>query len=214
MNPPTHILNSPFHSVAASWHDKPTVAGQMALLPRDALTSRIKHEFPNSNTGSAGTRQRQREQALKRTIASFHQDEQGDWVADFDCLHSQHMRHRPLLENRPWVLEEPQRMAKVGTAVECSACDAGEIPDGLVRLDILGPFPEDVDSQALFATWDVPAECWDVIVVLAGSLRFEVENSRSGSLGPRGRAALPPSAVARVEADAETAVEVERWGKP
>ena len=63
-------------------------------------------------------------------------------------------------------------MAKVGTAVECWA---GAIPDGLVRFDILGPFPEDVDSQALFATWDVPAECWDVIVVLAGSLRFEVE---------------------------------------
>ncbi|MDA8263469.1 MAG: DUF3565 domain-containing protein [Actinomycetota bacterium] len=150
---------------------------------------------------------------MKRRITSFHQDENGDWVAEFDCLHSQHMRHRPLLENRPWVLHEEQRQARVGTAVECAACDAGEAPDGLVRLDILGPFPEDAVSPALFATWEVPAKRWDVIVVLAGSLRFEVEDSRSGTLGPRERAALPPLAVARVEADPETAVEVERWGK-
>ncbi len=30
-----------------------------------------------------------------RTITGFRLDEEGDWVADLACLHSQHMRHNP-----------------------------------------------------------------------------------------------------------------------
>ena len=149
---------------------------------------------------------------MKRTIASFHQDQQGDWVADLDCLHSQHMRHRPLLENRPWVLDKTTRQERVGTPVECKACDAGEIPDGLVRLDILGPFPEHAEHGGIFESWEVPPHRWDVIVVLDGSLSFEVKGSRTGSLAARERAAMPPGAEISVHAAPETAVEVERWG--
>ena len=190
------------------------VAGRTASLAANALTSRMRHVLPGSRVGSPGGTTALDGAHLKRSIASFHQDEYGDWVADFDCLHSQHMRHRPLLENRPWVLDETQRAARVGTHVECAACDAGEMPDGLVRLDILGPFPEEVESPKLFAEWRAPAERWDVLVVLAGSLRFEVEGSRSGSLQQRERAPLPPLTSTLIEADSETAVQVERWGRP
>ena len=181
--------------------------GKRANLPHEARSSQLESGLSWGTAALDGAH-------LKRSIASFHQDEYGDWVADFDCLHSQHMRHRPLLENRPWVLDETQRAARVGTHVECAACDAGEMPDGLVRLDILGPFPEEVESPKLFAAWRAPADRWDVLVVLAGSLRFEVEGSRSGSLQPRERAPLPPLTSTLIEADSETAVQVERWGRP
>ena len=36
----------------------------------------------------------------------FHQDEQGDWVAELECGHGQHVRHRSPWELRPWVLSE------------------------------------------------------------------------------------------------------------
>jgi hypothetical protein len=36
-------------------------------------------------------------QMAEQPIIAFHQDEQGDWVADLACGHGQHVRHRP-----PW----------------------------------------------------------------------------------------------------------------
>ncbi|MBI5854136.1 MAG: DUF3565 domain-containing protein [Nitrospirae bacterium] len=35
-------------------------------------------------------------------ITGYHQDEQGDWVADLACGHGQHVRHQPPLTVRPW----------------------------------------------------------------------------------------------------------------
>ena len=41
---------------------------------------------------------------MKRAITGFHQDDEGHWVADLVCGHTQHVRHNPPLSNRPWVL--------------------------------------------------------------------------------------------------------------
>ena len=56
------------------------------------------------------------------TITGFHQDAEGDWVAEFACGHSQHVRHRPPWETRPWVASEAGRAAKLGASIECPAC--------------------------------------------------------------------------------------------
>ena len=43
---------------------------------------------------------------MQQPIVSYHVDEYGDWVADLQCGHGQHVRHQPPMTNRPWVLTE------------------------------------------------------------------------------------------------------------
>lgn len=59
-------------------------------------------------------------------MVGFHCDEEGDWVAHLDCGHRQHVRHRPPFQNRPWVLDEAGRAARLGALLECPLCDRGE----------------------------------------------------------------------------------------
>ena len=67
-----------------------------------------------------------RETDLKRKIVAFHLDEFGDWVADLECGHGQHVRHRPPWELRPWALNEEGRANHVGRELDCKKCD-GEL---------------------------------------------------------------------------------------
>ena len=61
--------------------------------------------------------------ALSRII-NFHQDEFHDWVADLECGHSQHLRHDPPWQNRPWVIKQSERNKYLGYQLECKDCDA------------------------------------------------------------------------------------------
>jgi hypothetical protein len=56
------------------------------------------------------------------TIVAFHQDEEKKWVAELSCGHQQHVPHRPPLIERPWVLTEAGRAAKIGHAIVCAEC--------------------------------------------------------------------------------------------
>jgi hypothetical protein len=67
---------------------------------------------------------------MRRRITGFHQDDQGDWVAELDCLHGQHVRHRPPFQNRPWVVDEASRAERLGTTLDCVVCDRAEPPGG------------------------------------------------------------------------------------
>jgi len=66
---------------------------------------------------------------MKRRIASFHQDEEGHWVAHLECGHSQHTRHQPPFVNRPWVTTPEGRQGAIGTLLECKKCGEGAPPD-------------------------------------------------------------------------------------
>ena len=61
-------------------------------------------------------------------IDGFHQDAEGDWIAELACGHTQHMRHRPPWQSRPWVTSEAGRAAKVGASIECPSCRMAEPP--------------------------------------------------------------------------------------
>lgn len=61
---------------------------------------------------------------MKQAIKSFNQDEYGDWVAELACGHSQHMRHDPPWQERPWVLLEQGRERMIGVEVECTVCNS------------------------------------------------------------------------------------------
>ncbi len=60
---------------------------------------------------------------MKRQISGFHRDDEGHWVAQLSCGHTQHMRHNPPFVERPWVLSQAGRDAHIGTVIDCSDCD-------------------------------------------------------------------------------------------
>jgi hypothetical protein len=60
---------------------------------------------------------------MTQRIIGFHQDEQGDWVADLACGHGQHVRHQPPMTVRPWVLTEAGRAQYLGTTLNCKKCE-------------------------------------------------------------------------------------------
>ncbi|HZJ45790.1 MAG TPA: DUF3565 domain-containing protein [Pyrinomonadaceae bacterium] len=60
---------------------------------------------------------------MKRRIIRFETDEHGDWRAELDCGHFQHVRHDPPLITRPWVLTEAGRASRIGLELDCKPCD-------------------------------------------------------------------------------------------
>ena len=61
--------------------------------------------------------------AVKRAIIDFHQDEHEDWVADLECGHTQHVRHQPPWQERPWVITEEGRKSHLGQILLCKKCE-------------------------------------------------------------------------------------------
>jgi hypothetical protein len=55
-------------------------------------------------------------------IVAFHQDDVGDWVADLECGHTQHVRHNPPWTVRLWVVTPEGRAARIGTPLRCAKC--------------------------------------------------------------------------------------------
>ncbi|WDM60103.1 DUF3565 domain-containing protein [Pseudomonas sp. NEEL19] len=59
-------------------------------------------------------------------IIGFHQDEEGHWVAELSCGHTQHLRHQPPpWQARPWVLDPAQRLQRIGQPFACGWCAQG-----------------------------------------------------------------------------------------
>jgi len=59
---------------------------------------------------------------VARRIVGFHTDEEGHWVADLECGHTQHVRHDPPWQVRPWVVTEAGRRSFLGTTLRCVNC--------------------------------------------------------------------------------------------
>jgi hypothetical protein len=62
----------------------------------------------------------------QRRIIGYHQDEHGDWVAELECGHTQHVRHNPPWFNRPWVVAPEGRTKMLGHELPCIECDRAE----------------------------------------------------------------------------------------
>ncbi|WP_242205247.1 MULTISPECIES: DUF3565 domain-containing protein [unclassified Pseudomonas] len=65
------------------------------------------------------------------TIAGFHQDEDGHWVVELSCGHTQHLRHQPPWQTRAWVLDPAQRIEKIGQPFACGWCAQGSVSANL-----------------------------------------------------------------------------------
>lgn len=62
---------------------------------------------------------------VARRIIGFHQDDELHWVADLECGHTQHVRHDPPWQLRPWVITEQGRAEHLGVELRCVKCTWG-----------------------------------------------------------------------------------------
>lgn len=63
---------------------------------------------------------------MMQPIIGFHKDKEGDWVADLKCGHTQHVRHDPPWQLRPWVTRAEERIRYIGHKLNCKKCDRQE----------------------------------------------------------------------------------------
>ncbi len=131
---------------------------------------------------------------MRRRIDGFHQDEQGDWVAELSCLHAQHVRHRPPFEERPWVLSTQGRAEHVDSEIDCPLCDRAELPSGLRLARTAGPFDNQTLPSGLLRTHEVGDRTWGLLRVIEGrvELWLGTEPPLERRLQPGDEQALPP----------------------
>ena len=60
---------------------------------------------------------------MRRTITGYHRDDEGHWVAELECGHTQHVRHDPPWQVRVWVTTPEGRDSHLGTELNCVLCD-------------------------------------------------------------------------------------------
>lgn len=114
---------------------------------------------------------------MDRTITGFHRDDQGDWVAELDCGHGLHVRHRPPFTNRPWVTSEQGRAAMVGRHRDCLRCDRGEWPAGMTAYKRTPEFDQASIPAGLLKDHATKAGVWGRIHVLEGRLKYRLEEA-------------------------------------
>ena len=133
-------------------------------------------------------------------MVGFHQDDEEDWVAELSCLHNQHLRHRPPFQERPWVLVEEGRSARLGMELDCPLCDRAEMPDGLTLARTAGPFDADTLPAALLSRHRVAERTWGCLRVLEGGIGFamEVEPPLEVHLTANAHQPIPPGVPHRL----------------
>ena len=102
---------------------------------------------------------------MDRVIVGLHRDAAGDWVAELDCGHQQHVRHRPPFEVRRWLLTEETRAERIGTVRDCPLCDRPLPPDRAERARV----PRDEGAGGGEAACVAHLVCPDCGAVLDGS---------------------------------------------
>lgn len=150
-----------------------------------------------------------------REIQGFHQDTEGDWVAELSCLHSQHVRHRPPFQNRPWVMDLRQRQTKIGTAIDCPLCDRAELPQDLDLTRLAGPWNENTLPKGLTYSHKIAKGNWGVLKLHKGQAQFFLEVSpplevllNAGAAQP-----IPPEVPHRVTLLAPSEIIIEFWSR-
>jgi tellurite resistance-related uncharacterized protein len=148
---------------------------------------------------------------MQRKITGFHQDEQKDWVAELDCFHGQHVRHKPPFFNRPWVESEAGRASMLGVELDCVLCDRLEWPAGLVAYKRTSEFTQQTIPQGLQKDHVTKGGTWGQIHVVSGTLIYTVQQptlrSLELSVGVIGN--IPPGMAHHVAAKDEVRFYVE-----
>ena len=112
---------------------------------------------------------------MRRLITSFKIDEHGDWLAFLSCGHTQHFRHRPPFEERPWVIIEAGRREKLGKPIDCVRCNRFEMPENLKPYRQTAEFNERTIPQSLRRDHSTKAGVWAKIKVIEGKLNYRID---------------------------------------
>lgn len=114
---------------------------------------------------------------MLRPIVSFATDTAGDWVAWLSCGHPQHVRHAPPFTLRPWVTTEAGRRGRIGQPLDCVRCDDVELPAHFIPYKRTAEMSEATLPEGLRRRHATRAGVWAKIHVLAGRLRYCLEDS-------------------------------------
>ena len=112
---------------------------------------------------------------VHRAMTGFRRDEDGAWIAELSCLHSQHIRHEPPFWEAAWIEDDEERPRRVGQPIECPRCDRAELPDGLHPVRTTATWDASTVPAALRRAHRVAAGTWGVLEVEAGGVRFHAD---------------------------------------
>ena len=148
---------------------------------------------------------------MERAILAFHQDDEGEWVAELSCLHGQHVRHQPPFRLAPWVLDDGERTARVGSPLDCPLCDRAELPAGLRVVRATDVWDERTMPAALRRSHRVATGTWARLRVRQGRVRFRAQTHPPLDVvvGPDAPQPIPPEVEHRVEPLGEARFSVE-----
>jgi len=151
---------------------------------------------------------------VNRAIEGFHQDDEGEWVAELSCLHAQHVRHQPPFFDRPWVLTDSGREEHLGAELDCPLCDRAELPPGLVTTRTAGPFDASSLPAGLRRQHRVPEHTWGLLQVLEGTAEFTMATQPLTTVRLRAgdTQAIPPEVDHSVHLDGPVRLQVDFLG--
>jgi tellurite resistance-related uncharacterized protein len=134
--------------------------------------------------------------APESSIVGFRQDEEGHWVADLACGHSQHVRHRPPMEVREWVVTEEGRRGRIGARLPCRLCRMPRLPATVAEYKRTPTFDNATTPPALRKSHTTKAGVWGEIVVVEGRVLYVIESEEDASfiLKPGVPGPIPPAA--------------------
>jgi len=150
-------------------------------------------------------------------ITGFHQDAEGDWIAELPCGHSQHVRHRPPWQSRPWVTSEAGRADKLGASIDCPLCEMPEAPVGVGEYKRTATFTQSSVPIGLLRDHRTKPGVWARIVIEVGELEYTLDSPvRTFLLTPECPGIAPPGAAHHVKADRAVSFHIEflRLGEP
>jgi tellurite methyltransferase len=139
---------------------------------------------------------------MQRKMTGFHLDEQGDWVAELDCGHGQHVRHKPPFQMRPWVTTIEGRVEKLGQSLQCVRCDALELPEGFLPYKKTAEFNNESIPAGLLRDHSLKSGTWGRLTLLEGCLRFTMNSvppQAARSLTTSEPTHIPPEVVHAIE---------------
>lgn len=153
---------------------------------------------------------------MQRPIEGYHQDDNGDWVAELSCGHGQHVRHKPPFFLRPWVTTDEGRASMLGTLLDCVRCDRLELPEGFVSYKRTPEFDEQSIPGGLLKNHSTKPGVWGLIQVLSGELRYCIDGlgGRELLLDVQTPGVVVPEVLHHVEAVGPVRFFVEFYRRP
>jgi tellurite methyltransferase len=131
---------------------------------------------------------------VERRITGYHRDDDGEWIAELDCGHHQHVRHRPPFQPREWVLTAEGRASRLHMGLSCRLCERAELPSTASTVRTSPIWDEHTMPAGLRRRHRLGERIWGLLVVHEGGLRCALRTQVPINvvLTPARTQALPP----------------------